>query len=163
MRKIVCFLLSAILFAGCFSIDCPVKNLVLSNYALMKKGGIPDTLNTDTLWIWTKRIDGTDTLLVNGLCGTTTNFMMQISYTQPEDEFYSLLKDTAGVMLLDTFRIKKENIPHFESVDCKVSYFHDLTGTATTHHAIDSITIHHKRVDYEVTNTHLYIYLKPRH
>ena len=163
MRKLI-VILTVIALAACTTIDCPVQNLVYTRYAFKKANGSADTLNTDTLWIMTTRVDGTDTLLMNALCGSTAfDFNLQISYTQPEDEFYSLLKDTAGVMLLDTFRIKKENIPHFESVDCKVSYFHDLTGTATTHHAIDSITIHHKRVDYEVTNTHLYMYLKARH
>lgn len=159
------FLIShfSFLISSCTSIDCPVKNMVITNYALMKASDQPDTLNTDTLWIWSKRVDGSDTLLLNALCGTTaTKFSLQISYAEPEDVYYTLLADTSGQEWLDTFRIKKENYPHFESVDCKASYFHDLMATATTHHAIDSITIHHKRVDYEVSPTHLYIYLKAK-
>ena len=162
MRKIACFILTAIVLTGCFSIDCPVKNLVYTNYELKKADGTPDTLKTDTLWIFIKRA-GEDTLTtrVNALCGyTATGFSLDISYTQPEDEFYMMLRDTADHEWIDTFRIKKENYPHFESVDCKAAYFHDLTATATTHHAIDSITIHHSHVDYEITNTHLYMYLK---
>lgn len=166
MRKIAYFILSAFVLTGCFSIDCPVKNLVYTNYELKKADGKPDTLNTDSLWIFIKR-PGEDTLTVrvNALTGrTATSFSLDISYTQPEDEFYLVLRDTAKNQneWVDTFRIKKENYPHFESVDCKAAYFHELTGTITTHHIIDSITIQHSYVDYEVTNTHLYMYLKAR-
>ena len=163
MRKLI-VILTVIALAACTTIDCPVQNLVYTRYAFKKADGSADTLNTDTLWIKTKRVDGTDTLLMNALCGTSAfDFTLQISYTQPEDEFFLLLRDTAGQQWVDTFRIKKENYPHFESVDCKAAYFHDLTGTLSTHHIIDSITIQHSRVDYEVTNTHLYMYLKARH
>ena len=166
MRKIVCFILTAIVLAGCFSIDCPVNNLVYTNYELKKGDGTPDTLNTDSLWIFIRRAgDDTLTVRLNALTGkSASSFSLDISYTQPEDEFYLVLRDTAKEQhqWVDTFRIRKENYPHFESVDCKAAYFHDLTGTMTTHHIIDSITIQHSHVDYEITNTHLYMYLKPR-
>ena len=93
MRKIVVFLIVVTLVA-CTSIDCPVQNLVYTKYALKKADGSTDTLNTDTLWILTRRANGTDTLLLNGLCGTTaTKFNLPISYTQPEDIFITVLKE----------------------------------------------------------------------
>jgi hypothetical protein len=129
----------------------------------MKHDGTPDTLIIDSLYIWTKRIDGTDTLLINGLCDkSASSFSLHISHIQPEDVFFTLLCDTAGNQWADTFRIKKIDRPHFESVDCQAAYFHELQATATTHHIIDSITIHHPYVDYDVTNTHLYFYFKSR-
>ncbi len=163
MRKIIFALFVAIVIAACSSIDCPVQNLVYTQCALKKSTGKPDTLLIDSLFIWTKRIDGTDTLLINGLCDKSSSiFALHISYTQPEDVFFTQLRDTAGNQWTDTFRIKKIDRPHFESVDCQAAYFHELQAIATTHHIIDSITIQHPYVDYDATNTHLYFYFKPR-
>ena len=160
MRKIVVFLFVATLVA-CTQIDCPVQNLVYTNYALKKADGSTDTLKTDTLWIITRRADGTDTLLLNALCGSTaTKFSLPISYTQPEDVFITLLTDTAGYAYIDTILIKKENYPHFESVDCQASYFHEVTAVSTTHNAFDSIAIHHSSVNYDTSNDHFYLYVK---
>lgn len=161
------FSISLLLFcaASCTSIDCPVQNLVYTTYELKKGGGTtPDTLGTDTLWIRTRRNDGTDSLVLNSLYGdAATVFKLPISYTQPEDVFFTQLRDTAGNQYLDTIRIKKENIPHFESVDCQAAYFHTITAVSTTHNAIDSLIIHHPEVNYDITITHYYLYLKDRH
>jgi hypothetical protein len=98
---------------------------------------------------------------MNALCGTSAfDFTLQISYTQPEDVFVTLLTDTAGNYYVDTIRIKKENYPHFESVDCQAAYFHKITEASVTHDAFDSISIHHSTVDYDISNYHFYLYLK---
>jgi len=163
MRKII-VILTVIALAACTSIDCPVQNLVYTRYAFKKANGSADTLNTDTLWIMTTRVDGTDTLLMNALCGSTAfDFNLQISYTQPEDVFVTLLTDTAGNYYIDTIRIKKENYPHFESVDCQATYFHKLTGVSSTHHIIDTIEINNPTVNYDATNEHFHIYFKARY
>lgn len=160
MRKLI-VILTVIALAACTTIDCPVQNLVYTRYAFKKADGSADTLNTDTLWIKTKRVDGTDTLLMNALCGTSAfDFTLQISYTQPEDVFVTLLTDTAGNHYVDTIRIKKENYPHFESVDCQAAYFHKITEASVTHNAFDSISIHHSTVNYDISNYHFYLYLK---
>ena len=160
MRKIVVILAIAALTA-CTSIDCPVENLVFTRYAFLKADGKLDTLKTDSLWIKTRRVDSTDTLLLNCLCGEeATDFALQISHTQPEDVFVTLLIDSVGNGYLDTIRVKKENYPHFESVDCQAAYFHKITDVSITHHAFDSIIIHHSNVNYEKTNVHFYLYRK---
>ena len=169
MRKIVIILLVTAI-AACTSIDCPVQNTVYTVYNLMKADGTTDTLNSDTLWVWSQRADGSDTvisthiegnLLLNYFHGSTaTSFELPISYTQPEDVLYMLIRDTTGTYYLDTVCIKKENLPHFESVDCQAAYFHTLTDVSTTHHIIDSIVIKNPDVNYDATNAHFYLYLK---
>ena len=162
MRKIIGVILTMACMAACTSIDCPVQNAVYTTYALKKAGGTADdTLGMDTLYVAIIRADGTDSLILNGLNGgAVTRFELPISYTQPEDVFYTLLRDTAGNNYQDTIRIKKENYPHFESVDCQVAYFHKITDASTTHNAIDSIIIHQPDVNYDVTNVHFYLYIK---
>ena len=160
MKRSCFVILSFFIFiVACTSIDCPVKNMVCTNYALMKADGTTDTLGTDTIWIWTIRADGKDTLL-NCLYGDITSFSLPISHTQPEDILVMFLADTTETYYLDTIRIKKENIPRFESVDCQATYFHEITNVSTTHRAIDSISIHHSYVNYDTENDHFYLYLK---
>ena len=155
--------LTVIAVAACTSIDCPVQNTVYTVYSLNKADGTADTLGVDTMWLWTQRADGKDTLLVNRLCGTSaTGFNLPISYTQPEDVICLALDDTTS-FYIDTIRIKKENIPHFESVDCQASYFHIITNVSVTHHIVDSIVISNPNVNYDSNTTHLKLYLKARH
>lgn len=161
MRKIIVLLLLVAAVVSCSNIDCPVQNTVLTNYSLTKADGTADTLNTDTLWVWTPRADGSDTLLINRLCGSTaTAFSIPISYTLPEDTICTLLMDTIGNMWPDTIYIKKDNIPHFESVDCQPAFFHNITDVRCTHHGIDSVIIHQRQVNYDASQTHFYLYLK---
>ena len=169
MRKIIVILLVAAM-AACTTIDCPVQNLVYTVYDLKKSDGTPDTLLNDTLWIWTQRVDGTDTVISRDIQGnlelnyfhgtSASSFELPISYTQPEDIMYLLLKNSEGTSYLDTVRIKKENLPHFESVDCQAAYFHEITSVATTHNIIDSIVINNPHVNYDATTAHFNLYFK---
>ena len=169
MRKIVIILLVTAITA-CTSIDCPVNNSVRTTFALKKADGTSDTLSKDTMWVWTQRADGTDTLVSHQTQGnlelnyfygsSATSFDLPISHTQPEDVLCVLLRNAAGAKYRDTIHVKKENIPHFESVDCQASYFHTITAVSTTHHVIDSIVINNPNVNYDPNTTHFKLYLK---
>jgi hypothetical protein len=144
--------------------------MVYTVYELKKADGTNDTLRKDTLWVWSQRVDGTDTVLSRQTNGTlelnyfhglsATSFELPISYTQPEDVLYMLLKNSTGTSYLDTVRIKKENFAHFESVDCQVAYFHEITSVMTTHNIIDSIVIKNPKVNYDATTAHFNLYFK---
>ena len=147
---------------ACTSIDCPVQNKVYTVYSLKKANGTTDTLKVDTLTITIKRADGTDSTLLNRATGIST-FDLNISYTQPEDVFYYTLLDTLGNTYHDTIYIKKEDEPHFESVDCQATYFHRLTDVRFTQHIIDSVVINHSTVNYDTSNEHFHVYFKARY
>ena len=156
----MCLMVMAI--AACTSLNCPVQNSVRAYYSLLKANGTPDTLGVDTLWLWTIRGERSDTLL-NSLFGTkATSFDLPISHTQSEDTICLALMDTIGTVYLDTIRIKKENYPHFESVDCQASYFHTITDVSYTNDIIDSIVINNRNVNYDTKTTHFKLYLKAR-
>ena len=169
MRKIIVMCLIGMAVAACTSIDCPVNNNVRTYYALMKVDGKPDTLKTDTMWVWTPRIDGTDTVISRQIQGnvvlncffgsSASTFDLPISYTQPEDVLIMYVRNAKGENQ-DTVRIKKENMPHFESVDCQASYFHTITDVSATHNIIDSIVINNPNVNYDSNTTHFKLYLK---
>ena len=54
--------------------------------------------------------------------------------------------------------IKKDDYPHFESMECKVDYFHQLTGVRYTTHAIDSLVLKNPNVNYEDQTINFFIY-----
>ncbi len=154
-------LVAAVLLAaaGCSSIDCPVQNRVYTVYSLKKADGTADTLKTDTLSIVTRRNDGRDTTLQNRLTGVSS-FELDISYVNPVDTLLLTLCDTSGNTYRDTVWVEKSNEPHFESVDCQISYFHTILSVRSTHHIIDSLSINNSKVNYDASNEHFHLFLK---
>lgn len=158
--------LSAFVFLlfSCVSLDCPVNNTVECYYSLEKSTGGTDTLGVDTLWVSSPLNDENDeVVLVNRLCGSkATKFSIPVSHTKPMDLVCLLVKDTIGTEWLDTIRVYKENYPHFESVDCKASYFHKLTGISSTNRIIDSVSIIKQEINYDASTPHIVLRLKAR-
>lgn len=156
-------LLSAGLLAGaCSSIDCSLNNLVYTQYQLMNSEGKVDTL-ADTLTVSTKRMEGSDSVLINRNVGTT-EFSLPISYSQAQDVFFVELTDTITKRpTFDTITVNKEDRIHFESVDCTPSYFHTLQSVSSTHHRIDSVVIINHEVNYDTSKKHFRIYFNHAH
>ena len=150
MRKQLFFFFIAALLGACSSVDCPLNNTVYTNYQLQ---GPVQTL-PDTLTISTTRSDGNDSVIINKQVNTDS-FSLPMSYHRDEDVFI-----VQSNRLFDTIVVKKTNIPHFESVDCGVNYFHTITGVRHTIHTIDSITINKRNVNYDASVSHLYIYFR---
>jgi hypothetical protein len=161
MRRLFLLLILSVVLVACSSIECPIENTVAVNYAVMKyQNGeeVADTLN-DTLWVWSRRADGDDTLLYNrGV--NVRSFNLPTSYQGPQDTLIFLTVDTLQNFDVDTVWIRKEDIPHFESVDCAVRYFHKITDVRSTHEAIDTIIINNSSVTYDSSVKHLYIHFK---
>ena len=67
MRRLLLFL-AVVFIISCSTIDCPVQNKVALNFAVKKYNSsgveVTDTLR-DTLYVWTERKNGTDTLILN--------------------------------------------------------------------------------------------------
>lgn len=147
-------------FGACSSIDCPVQNTVYTVYELRTADAQADTLR-DTMFVFSRRNNGSDTLLYNAGIGLTS-FTLPIGYSNPEDTLFFILMSRPDYATLDTVLIKKENIPHFESVDCSASFFHRLTDVRSTHNAIEKIVINKDFVDYDATTAHFYISFKDR-
>ena len=161
MKKLpLCLFALLLLAVACSSIDCPVENVVATVYNLKKSDGTADTLK-DTLYVISRRNNGTADTLLNRSTSTTT-FQLSVGYNNPEDTLLFMIRDTSGVHS-DVVYVKKENKPHFESVDCKMSYFHTITGmTLGSHNIIDSIVIKKTAVNYDLSSEHFHIYFKAK-
>ena len=90
------------------------------------------------------------------------SFILPMSYSLLEDSLFFETRNADNRLLRDTVMVQKTNTPHFESVDCKPSFFHTITGVKTTHNSIDSIVINCKEVTYDETKPHFYIYFGHR-
>ena len=135
---------------ACSSIECPVQNKVASCYEI--NGGV----FADTLTVSTLRQDGKDTVLLSYGVGLAS-FQLPLSFNQPVDV---LLFRREQLNVTDTVWVEKDDQPHFESVDCGVTYFHTLKSVRHTKLGIDSIAILKTTVDYDLTASHLRIYFK---
>jgi len=146
---------AVVMLFSCSSIDCPVQNTVSTQYVICDADGNEAAL-ADTLWVLSERSDGSDTLLLNRLTGKSA-FSLPISYSHPEDVLVFVKADTAGYYTLDTLWLKKDDIPHFESVDCAAHFFHRLTAVRYSRNGIDSVSIVNPKVDYDQSRIHLHI------
>ena len=155
MRKCLFFILMAFV-VSCSTIDCPVDNIVETRYRFYNTDGDSLVL-MDTLTITSKRNDNTEVLL-NRKVGSAT-IPVPISYSHPEDILVFNVYNSE-YSIVDTVWVKKDDIPHFESVDCNASFFHKITGIRHTTNFIDSIVINNPTVDYDKTTIHFYIYPK---
>lgn len=157
MRRIIPAIVSAAVMCACSSIECPVENTIATYYGLYKSDMTTDTLS-DTLSIYTKMADGNLALLFNRGVGITS-LALPISYTNAEDTLLFERYDSTKYVV-DTVYIAKENFPHFESVDCQLSYFHTITGVRWTERGIDSIVINNPSVSYDSSIENFRVYFK---
>ena len=148
--------LSSFVFSSCSSIDCPVQNTVSVQYEIRDKAGELLSI-TDSLSVITERNDGQYVALNRFI--DKSAFSLPISYSHPEDILFFCFTDSVKT-LVDTVWIKKDDIPHFESVDCSAAFFHELTNVRHTHNAIDSLVLINTSVTYDVNTVHFYLYPK---
>ena len=156
MRKLFGLFIGILLIGSCSSIDCPVENLVLAHYKFYDAAG-DSLILYDSLSVMTTRKDGTkDTLLYK--MTERSSFLLPLSYSQPEDELVLDFWNGKDHMY-DTLWVDKENIPHFESIDCNAKFFHRLTKVRCTIHNIDSVVIKNSNVDFNNATVHFYVYI----
>lgn len=155
LRRMALWMMAAVGLVACSSIDCPIQTTVEVNYVLN------DTLK-DTLTVLTKRADRQDTILLNRGVGLT-KFALPMSSGQPVDTLVFQIVNKQKAMTVDTVWIKKDDIPHFESVDCATHFFHHITQVSATHVAIDTLFILNPSVTYDISAKHIEIHFKNSH
>lgn len=151
MRKMFLFVV-VVWLTACSTIDCPVENTVSVQYEIRDKAG-KELAITDSLSIVSTRQDG-DYVVLNRL-SDKSSFSIPISYAYPEDVLYFCFKNLDNdSIVVDTVCIEKDDFPHFESVDCNASFFHEITNVQYTRHYIDSLVLLNKSVTYDQTIVH---------
>ena len=159
MMKRLSYLLLGVLMVACSSVDCPVDSSVTTLYQFRNSDGTEYKLS-DTLTVKSQGAGGKDTTLYNKAVNVTS-LALPISYQQPEDVLvFHFDNSNKDLHVVDTVWLKKDDYPHFESVDCSATYFHTITGLRYTCNNIDSIVINNPSVTYDSQTVHFYLYPK---
>ena len=137
---------------GCDSIDCTLNNTVVMTCSFYQDGKAVQV--NDTLSITGAN---PEIVLLNRKLGAKSA-ALPLSYFYPVD---TLLLTVTGeeYKVTDTLWIEKTSYNHFESPDCPVNMFHNITAVRSTHLFIDSVSITRPEVDvveYENLQIHFY-------
>ncbi len=156
-RQLCPFLLAvtAIILGSCSSTDCPLNNVVQCHYTFYSSETKKAVAYTDTLSVVTA-----DSVVLNKLVNSQT-FALPISYGMAEDTLHFQFRtpertDNTRIIVTHT------NTPHFVSLECGTSYFHQITRVTTSSDSsspiIDSVIVSNKDVNYN-QNENIRIYL----
>ena len=137
---------------SCDTIDCTLNNTVVMTCKFYQDGKAVQLHDTLTV-----TAAGTDAVLVNRKYNASS-LALPLSYFNPEDTI--LLNITGnGYAVTDTLWVEKTSYNHFESPDCPVNMFHNITGVRSTHLFIDSVTITRPEVNFiEYENLQIHFY-----
>lgn len=158
IKKLIYFVAVAALFTACSSIDCPMNSHVYATYGFYVDDDTPVSLN-GLLSVSVSKMDGNDTILLNN-ASNVHDIQLPMSYLNPVDTLNFTLEFEDGYVISDRLYVEKTNDMHFESVECGANYFHTLKSVSSTNNFIESVKINYNKVNLDVTNEHVYIYVK---
>lgn len=150
MKKLLLFPIIAALMCACSSVNCPLNNIV------QMKWQFSSTLD-GTLTVSTNRHDGNDTVLVNQNT-QTDSLLLPMSYTADEDTFQLDWISSDSVSYTDHIIINKQNLQHFESIECSPTVYHYINSVETDGVFIDSVRIANPNVTNNTNSANIIIY-----
>ena len=138
---------------SCSEVECPLDNVVVMTCGLYSADGTEQKI-IDTL---TVTAAGTDSVLLNR-GQNISSFALPVNYVADTDTLIFKFTEVDGTSYVDTLKVSHTNEAHFESMECPLSFFHEIKSITTTHNAIDSVSIVRKQVNYEdVENLKIYL------
>ena len=151
-QLLVVLLTSFLGLSSCTEVECPLDTVVVMTCGLYDASSHSQLTLYDTL---TVNAVGATVPLLNRAVGKQS-FGLSVSYQNDVDTLLFCFSNAVGDAATDTIFLAHTNAPHFESVDCPTSMFHQLTRVAWTRReptgqlrAIDSVAIVRSTVDYE--------------
>lgn len=149
----------SLLLCACQENNCTMENSVVCRYSLLDSETGMESPLQDTLSIFTTKGKRIINRAIN-----TSELQLPMSHTLPCDTL--LLHFTSETaQATDTIIVSKTNIPHFESLECGTSYFHEISNISLKPRknpvdgltTLDSVRIVNTHINYDqVTNLHLY-------
>ena len=146
---------------SCSEIDCPLDNIVVLTCNIYQAEDATSLTLADTLTITAA---GTDSILLNRATDINT-FQLPMRQGASTDTLILHFSNSRGQSAADSLFVSHTNQPHFESVDCPPSVFHNITSVSWTDHAlsqfpltIDSVAVTRSLVNYDdVENLKIYL------
>jgi hypothetical protein len=145
----------AIALSSCSSTDCPLNNIVQCHYTFYSSTSKQAVSYTDTL-----TVIAADSIILNKLVNSQS-FSLPMSYIMEEDTLIFLFKSSEKTDNNQVI-VSHTNTPHFVSLECGTSYFHQIMNISfqsnTPSSVIDSIVVSNRDVNYG-QNENIRIYL----
>ncbi|MBQ0073212.1 MAG: hypothetical protein KBT34_03360 [Prevotella sp.] len=163
-------LLSGIILVGCSSIDCSIEGRVMCHYAIQDKNGNDVQLAYPLTVTLQREATFGDTVFINNQGGVST-LDLPMSHVGESDEIrmsigvtYTVVVDTIETQeteyITDVVKIKKNNSPVFESIDCTPRFNHEITDVEFTRNFIDTLIINKANVTKDATSPNIIIRLR---
>ena len=136
---------------ACSTTDCPLNNTVMQKCGFYNTDGTALTLS-DPLTVTVR-----DSVILNRLTNGTS-IRLPMSYNAEADTLVFHYKPVGVVQsVADTVVVTKTNTPHFVSLDCARSMFHNITNVTWSHrvpdvtykYAIQQVVVKNAEVNYE--------------
>lgn len=161
LSQFLLFLLSLSFLAGCTSIDCPLDNVVMMQCNFYStETQTPMKLNH----ILTVKPAGHDTILLNQITAVES-ILLPLQEGADQDTLLLHFTSQTGQEATDTLFVTHSRHPHFESLDCPTSVFHQISSARVTSHTLsalplttDSVSIIRSLVDYnDIENIRIFL------
>ena len=139
------------LVTSCNSSDCPLTNTVMQKCGFYDSDGNVLTID-DTLTITVR-----DSVILNRLT-EGTGVKLPMSYNAAQDTLVFHYIPTGEITeVTDTLVVSKKNTPHFVSLECARSMFHNITNVTWTtrkpdqtyRYAIERVAVANEHVNYD--------------
>lgn len=161
LLKVVATFKFIVLFASCSEVECPLDSVVVMTC------GVRDAETGEKLQLrdsLTIKPCGKDTVMLNRAYGAS-EFQLPLKMAGTIDTFLLQFSNEWDMSVEDTLFVEHINEPHFESVDCPASVFHQITNVRWVTHSeqvyspvIDSVVVKRTLVDYnDVENLQIYL------
>ena len=146
---------------GCSNIECPLDNVVMMQCNLYSS----ENQSAYTLKeVLTVKPANRDTVLLNQAT-EINSFLLPLKEGADQDTLLLHLSNAAGQSAVDTLFVNHTRQPHFESVDCPTSVFHNITTVRSTSHplsqlplTVDSVSLVRSIVNYDdIENVRIFL------
>lgn len=152
-------LLATVLTTACSSIDCNINGRVMCHYTLQDGDGNSVQFQYPLSVTFNREYADSDTVYINQQ-SNVASLDIPMSYNADTDEIALTLTIDQDTKITDIIRIKKTNIPQFESVDCAPRYHHNIEAVSSTHNFIDTVIVNNPKVSNNASVTNIYLRLR---
>ena len=157
-----------LLFSSCESVNCPLNNIVESEWSFYASerdadgtflgGGAVAVGDTLTVRALSYNLEAGDTVLLNRAVGKS-GMSLPVSFYSDVDTLVFNITDSNGLSAEDTVWVSKHNKVHFDDPSCPVKMFHEVQAVRSTHQFIDTIVVVNAAVNYDgLENFQIYFY-----
>ncbi len=155
LQAVIYTTIIAIMCASCSESNCVLGREVATHVSFIGSVSKKNLACQGPASLFICRQDAGDTVVLNKYKNLSM-FTLPLNSAATSDTY--IIEYDTTLRIRDTFTIRYQNRPTFESLECGTTMFHTLLEITGTNHGMDSIVIARKDVNYyEDANIKIYI------